>query len=188
MKSTSFVMNFVMLAIFVVMVVVASHYPAQSRFMPFVVGFPAIALCLLQIFLDVRAARRPKPEFIDMRSEFERAEAEVSRLTGRHMEFEVAHTLLPAAEAPAVQTDTVRREIVLWAYFLGLIAGVLFFGFWITLPIFITAFLRQEAELSWRRALILGIAATAILYVVFERTLHASLHPGFITERVVDLF
>ena len=187
MKSTSFVINFVMLAIFVVMVAVASHYPAQSRFMPFVVGFPAIALCLLQIFLDIRAARRPKPDFIDMRSEFERAQDEMSLLTGKHMEFEVTHTL-PVAEAPAAQTDTVRREIVLWAYFLGLIAGVLFFGFWITLPIFITAFLRQEAELTWCRALILGIASTTILYVVFERTLHVSLHPGFITEKVVDLF
>lgn len=188
MKSTSFLMNFVMLAIFVAMVAVASSYPAQSRFMPFVVGFPAIVLCLLQIFLDVRAARRQKPEIVDTRSEFERAEAEVSRLTGRHLEFEVAHALPPAAEAPAVQTDTVRREIILWAYFLGLIAGVLLFGFWITLPVFITAFLRQQAELRWPRSLILGIASTAILYVVFERTLHVSLHPGFITERVLDLF
>jgi hypothetical protein len=51
-------MTFVMLAIFVVMVAIATTYPAGARFMPFVVGIPAIMLCLLQIVLDLRASKQ----------------------------------------------------------------------------------------------------------------------------------
>ena len=88
MKSTSFVMNFVMLAIFIAFVAVASQYPPQARFMPFVVGIPAIALCLLQIFLDIRKSRRNVVEVEDTRSEVERARDEASRYAGRQVETE----------------------------------------------------------------------------------------------------
>ncbi len=46
----------IMLLIFATMVGIATQYPADARFMPFVVGIPGIALCLLQLALDaVRA-------------------------------------------------------------------------------------------------------------------------------------
>ena len=35
------------------MVGVASTYPPGARFMPFTIGIPAIALCLLQLALEV---------------------------------------------------------------------------------------------------------------------------------------
>ena len=50
-------MTLLMLVIFTGMVLVAKRYPAGARFMPFVVGFPAIALCMLQLFLDARERR-----------------------------------------------------------------------------------------------------------------------------------
>ena len=51
-------MTLVMLVIFVTLVWIATGYPANSRFMPFVVGIPAIGLCLLQLVLDARGHRR----------------------------------------------------------------------------------------------------------------------------------
>ena len=54
MNRSSLVMTLVMLTIFAVMVFIASGYPANARFMPFVVGIPAIGLCLLQLLLDIR--------------------------------------------------------------------------------------------------------------------------------------
>jgi hypothetical protein len=53
-------MTVVMLSIFVAMVGIASQYPADARFMPFIVGVPAIALCLLQLGLDFRGSLRSK--------------------------------------------------------------------------------------------------------------------------------
>lgn len=47
-----------MLAIFGGMVGVATQYPPQARFMPLVVGLPGIALCLVQVVLEIAARRR----------------------------------------------------------------------------------------------------------------------------------
>ena len=68
--SNSF-MTLLMLAIFTSMVIVASRYPAGARFMPFVLGFPAIALCLLQLFLDAR--ERHAAKHAESKSEVEKA-------------------------------------------------------------------------------------------------------------------
>ena len=75
-----------------------------------------------------------------------------------------------------------RREIVVWGYFLGLIACILLFGFRITVPIFLIAFLRFQAGASWRNALIYGGAGALAMYVLFEKVLKVSLHPGFVTD------
>jgi hypothetical protein len=164
MKSLTFFMNFVMLAIFLALGGIALGYSAQARFFPLVAAIPAVLLLLLQIFLDVREAKKggevtaPPPE------------------------------LAPDQEAPRSQAETVRREIVLWGYFLGLIGGILLFGFWITIPVFLIAFLRQQAECTWRTSLILGIGTSILLYLAFEKGLHSQLHAGFITEWVTDTF
>ncbi len=189
MKSTSFLMNFVMLAIFVTMVAIASQYPPQARFMPFVVGIPAIVLCLLQIVLDIRAARRNLVEPEDTRSDVEKAQDEVSRYAGRQVESEAT----TAAEVPmmldaGIPPNMVRREIILWSYFLGFVSSVLVLGFWFTIPIFLVAFLRNEAKLSWRNALITGAMGTTILYLGVEKGLRVDLHDGFLTSYVLDKF
>jgi hypothetical protein len=164
MKSLSFFMNFVMLAIFGVLVLVALNYSAQARFMPLVAGIPAIGLLLLQIVIDIRTARK-----------------------GKTSEAPAA----PATPGMPVQTiltprETIRREMILWGYFLGLIVGILFFGFWISIPIFLVSFLRFEAKCGWAFSLILGIGATAILYLAFVKGLTVELHNGFIVDYIMD--
>ena len=49
-----------MLAVFVTMVAIAATYTEKARFMPFVVGIPGIGLCLLQLVLEFRLARRKR--------------------------------------------------------------------------------------------------------------------------------
>jgi hypothetical protein len=186
MKLSSLVMTLVMLTIFVVLVFIASGYPANARFMPFVVGIPAIGLCLLQLALDVRERRRVAVAG-DPRNTFEKAQESVSRIAGRTVEFEVAQ------EQPAVveidtppEGETVRRELVLWGYFLGFIGGILLFGFWVAIPIFLVSFLRFQANSSWRMSLGLGLAASIAFFFIFEKGLRVTLHPGFVTEYIVN--
>ena len=162
MKSLSFVMNFVMLAIFVVLGGVALGYSPQARFFPVVAAVPAIGLLLLQIFLDIRDAKK-----------------------GRNVEPVPAEPGLPVT-IPLSQRETVRRETIIWGYFLGLIGSILLFGFWITIPVFLTLFLRYQAECTLRLSLIMGIGTSILFYLAFEKGLHAQLHPGFITEYVTD--
>ena len=75
-KYSNSTMTLVMLAIFLVLVGVASRYPAQARFMPYVVGIPPILLCLLQLIIDARIdvveLPRQRPQHVVARDEVER--------------------------------------------------------------------------------------------------------------------
>jgi hypothetical protein len=141
----------VMLAILVAMVGMAAQYPPDARFMPWVVGIPAIALCLLQLGRELGAARRA------------------------------------AGEAQG-EPGTLPREAVMWSYFLGLVGGILFFGFLLAVPAFLLVFLRQRARASWPLALGLVVAASLIYYLVFVEGLNVALHQGFITEYLLERF
>ena len=82
--------------------------------------------------------------------------------------------------------ETVRREIIVWGYFLGLIACILLFGFHVAIPIFLIAFLRFQAEASWRSALIYGGAGAIAMFLLFEKVLKVSLHTGFVTDFIAS--
>ena len=143
-----------MLAIFSGMVGVATQYPPQARFMPLVVGLPGIALCLVQVMLEIAARRRAT--------------------TG-------VTAYGPGAEAR-------RRELVLWGSFLGLITSLILFGFWLTIPLFLLAFLRGYAKESWPFSLALSVGGSALLALVFHVGLGVILHKGFLLEPVFDHF
>lgn len=134
-------MTVLMLAIFVAMVAIAWHYPADARFMPWVVGIPAIALCLLQIALDWRATARAGTGALEL-----------------------------------------SREAAMWGYFVGLVAAILVLGFLITVPVFLALFVRRWGQASWRFALGLAAAGSALLYLLFVKVLRVALHTGFLTE------
>jgi hypothetical protein len=188
MKSTSFLMNFVMLAIFVTMVGIATQYPPQARFMPMVVGIPAIALCILQILLDIRAARRNIVEAEDARSDVEKARDGISRYAGRKVESEATTSSdIPQMLDSGIPPNMIRREIILWSYFLGFVSSILVFGFWPTIPVFLVVFLRHEAALSWIKALLGGLIGAGILYLGVAKGLRVDLHWGFLTTYLFDL-
>ena len=170
MRFSSFVMTLVMLAIFVVLVSVAMGYPPNARFMPFVVGIPAIALCLLQLVLD---ARRP-------------ASPSAAADPGAMPALPQAALLPAVAESEPTARETVRREAILWGHFLAFVAGVLLFGFWIAIPLFLISFLRFEAKASWRTASAMTLAATIVLFLGLETAFRIELHRGFVTEFLQD--
>ena len=159
MKSIPAPMTLTMLVIFTVMVGVASTYPAEARFMPFIVGIPAIALCLLQLALDLYRRRAPAAD--DDRDPLKQAEDQVARIAGRRVQFDMPSENAMFTESTHDAQERVRREIIVWGYFLGLIAGILLFGFRIAVPVFLVAFLRFQAGTSWRSALLYGGAGRA---------------------------
>ena len=170
MKKSQPVVTLMMLAIFAAMVAISTTYPADARFMILVVGIPAIALCLLQLALDLYRRgdpAKPQEQLSPGRFAIERAN--------------LAFTGMP-------RDPVVRRELLIWVYFLAFIAGILLFGFRLAIPAFLIGFLRFEARAKWRTALVLGIGASVILILLFEHVLRISLHNGFVTDYVADLF
>jgi len=168
MNSFSTWLTWVMLAIFTTMVGIATQYPEDARFMPFVVGIPGIALCVLQLALDAVRAY----------------DGQLSRI------FQTA----PKAGKPVETVDTeqpefgrhtAKRELRMWSYVVAFVAGILAVGFYVSVPIMLVTFVRREAKSSWRSALLLGIGGVAALYFVFGFVLHIRLHPGFLTPLVL---
>lgn len=187
MSSGKFAMTFVMLSIFVVMVGIATQYPPEARFMPFVVGIPAIALCLLQLFLDLRESLAAKQQPAgNARRKGGKIRTQLSRLTGRRRELDSADERPLAFDPAADPAVIVRREIGMWAYFLGLVGGVILFGFLLTVPVFVAVFLRYWAKTSWAFALGMTGTASVVLYMIFVEGLAVVPHPGFVTEYLLE--
>jgi len=183
-KYSNSIMTLVFLAIFGVMVALAIGYPAGARFMPLVVGIPAIALCLLQLALDARE-RRHSGEAGDGLSEIEKAQQQVSRAVGRPIHFDVGSILLPEKTLdPRVQ---VRRELIAWTYVFAFIGAILLFGFHVAVPLFLFSFLIFQAKARLLTAVGLTALATLVLFFAFEKLLRISLHPGFLSEPILKL-
>lgn len=182
-KYSNSIMTVFILAIFVAMLIIASRYPPGARFMPFVLGIPAVLLCLLQLALDARE-RRLTAKAAGL-SDVEQAEEQASRLVGHRVHFDVGDMLLPKTDLDP--REQIRRELIAWGYFFGFIAGIILFGFHISVPIFLVLFLRLRAHASWRMTIGLTAVASFVLFFAFENVLRVSLHAGFITERLMDL-
>jgi hypothetical protein len=175
-------MTVVMLAIFSVMVAVASRYPAGAHFMVFVVGFPAIALCLLQLVLDLR----------EWRNEATRApvgETAGAPANASGVPVDPSLQMQMNADGVAVEAYTpevVRKEMIVWGYIFALIGSILLFGFYITVPIFLVVFLRFYAQARWHMAILLPAAVSVFLYVMLGYVFRMTLHIGFVTEYLLD--
>lgn len=147
----------VMLAVFAAMVGVAAQYPPDARFMPWVIGIPALALCLVQLVLELRSGGRPDG--------------------GAHA---------AAQDAVPQPPGSMAREAAMWGYFLGFVGGILLFGFLAAVPVFIVVFLRHRARAGWPLALGLAAGASLLLYLVFVQALNVALHPGFVIQSILD--
>lgn len=150
----------VMLLIFTTMVVMSLGFPENARFMPLVVGLPAIALCLLQLALDLRASRKPRRR---------------------------AAALPQEGDGDELGTETAGAEVRSWLYFLGFLGGVLLFGFLTAAPVLLALYLRREAGVRWSRAFLAAAITTALLHLLFQEVLGFRLFQGFIGREVLRL-
>ena len=113
----------------------------------------------------------------------------MSRRVKGDVELDIVHETLQvvAADRTDASTSRIHREMVFFGYFIGLVAGVLLFGFWLTIPVFLVIFLRLHERENWRFVLALTGAAWLIVYSIFDRLLSIILHQGFITEYFIEL-
>lgn len=154
-------MTLFMMAIFLAMLAIASTYPAGSRFMVLVVGIPAVALCLLQLIIDFTRGPSNKKPF---------SEAGL----GENDEDEMPPSVM------------VKREIIVWGFFLSFIAIVLFFGFWVAVPLLLFTFLWLQAGVGFLKSFLTAAIATPVLFVFFEKLLETQLHRGFWTPQILE--
>jgi hypothetical protein len=178
-----------MMAIFTSMVVIAWGYPPKSRFLPLVIGIPGIALTLLQLWLDLwKSPNSQGSTSGPKRTALQKIQDSLSTRLHRKMDLDITREKLTVLVAEKSRTDsTVWREIVLFGYFFGLIAGVVLFGFWLTIPVFLIAFLRLHERDNWMFILSLTGVAWLTIYLIFDRLLEIFLHTGLISQYLIEL-
>lgn len=124
----------------------AKDWPVETRLLPWVVGIPGLLLALIQLTLDLVARGR---------TEETRATDLIDLPTDRSLPPEVV----------------MRRVSTFYGWFLGLVAGVWLFGFFIAIPVFVFLFLLLRAREKWWSALIYTGATLGFLWLVFEEIL-----------------
>ena len=181
-------MTLLMLAIFTVMIAIASRWGEEARFMPFVVGIPAIGLCLLQLLLDWRKSRAGAVLPVAETNELQEAELRISRMTGREMHFDIVHDAAIPVVEDGGQDNSGARELLVWLGFAAMLAGIVLFGFAVTVPVFLGCFLYFFAGVRWALALLGAALATAFIVIVFELVLQTELHRGILTPQIISVF
>jgi hypothetical protein len=122
----------------------------------------------------------------DDRSEMEKAEARVSQMTGRQMEFEAAD-IAPAFTVSENPTAVVRsRELLIWGYLLAFMGGIVLFGFYVAVPLFLLIYLIREASFRPARAAVFSAIGSGVMLGALTWGLKLQLHSGFITSALLE--
>ena len=75
-----------------------------------------------------------------------------------------------------------RREVRMFAWFLGFVAGLVLFGFLYAGPALVAAYLIVAGRERWYMALGAAVLTWAILYGIFERFLGLPLFDGLVSQ------
>lgn len=153
-----------LLLLFAGMVAAASQYPDGARLMPVALGLAGTALCLLQFALDLGRLQRTRA--IHLAPKLGRPESHDDSSTG-------------------LGPRTRRKEMVMWAYFLAFIGGVLAFGFYAAVPVMLFLFLWRQAGVRPLTAAVSAAAAGAIMALVFGELLGFALFPGLVWSAIL---
>ena len=181
--------SILMFSIFFVMVILAWDYSWPANFLPFVMGFPGMALSLLQIVTDIRDFIAAKG-VIDPRTDFEKYMAELSSHTEGLVETDYTkeHEETLVEDHSMVAKTRNRQEMTLFGYFFFLLGIVLLFGFWIGTPIFLFLFLRYYARESFKLSLMITAGVWSVMYFILVIVLSQIIFEGHITQYVMDTY
>lgn len=170
-------LTLIMLIIFTTMVLISLGYPAGARFMPLVVGIPGILMCLGQLVMDWFATHKTKADKY-FHSEHRAGEHKLE-------EFPTAVHEEHSPEEVEFGPETLKDELKIWLYFLCFMAGVLVFGFLLSVPVLVALYLWREANVRLYGALISAAVCTGAMHFMFEWLLRFQMHPGFLTASVL---
>jgi len=171
-----------MLVIFSTMVIISLGYPPGARFMPLVVGIPAILMCLLQLVIDWFGSHKT-----EIGAHFHSEPRAGQHHLDEYPAGEHEHLADAASPEEEFGPETVGAEITIWVYFLSYMVAVLLFGFVLSVPVMVAIYLWREADVRLPYAILAGLICTTVMHLMFETLLQFQLHPGFLTGDLLHL-
>lgn len=144
-----------LLAVTAGLTVLSFGFSTGSRMLPLVSGGFATALLLFLVFLSLR------PRLADWYAKLEK------------------QALMDMA--PLTREEK-KRELSVFAWFLGGVLLVYLLGFIVAIPLFLFLFLRFSARESWTICLALPAAVIAVVYMAFVYILMIPLEAGILFQ------
>jgi hypothetical protein len=145
--------SFLMVLVFAFAVYEARGWRIYARLLPWVLGFPMLALALAQLALDIRKRR----------------------LKSGGGASEVEATEIPA---PVFR----RRTLSIMAWLLGLFLAIWLLGFMVSIPLFTFLYLKIESGESWWFAILLSAVTWGFMFGLFQWALNLPFPPGLLME------
>jgi hypothetical protein len=71
-----------------------------------------------------------------------------------------------------------RRVLVLFSWMAGFIVSVYFFGFPLTVPLFVFLYLKLQGDVSWTTTIVLTLLTWGLFHGLFERLVRIQFEPG----------
>ncbi len=149
--------TFLMLLLFVGGVYTARHWELQARLFPWVIGIPALLLCLGQLAMDL----------------FQAESSDNSDIVTGFMD-------LPVDRGVPVSV-VIRRAVNFFGWIFGFFVMIWLVGFILSVPIFVFLYLFVQARETFRVSLIYTGAMLLFLIGVFHLVLHIPWPPGVIS-------
>ena len=167
----------------------ARDWPFRARLFPWAIGFPVLALVLLQVALSVRGALRGEPTAVGAahpRPALAESTAGLASGSSQGDAAAVAAALDAATEErseaevdPAVAR---QRALMISAWTLAFFFGIWFLGFKLGSTALTIAFLRFGSHETWKLSLIFGAATYLFFLLAFDLGLNIPFGAGLIAE------
>jgi hypothetical protein len=179
-----------LLALFIAWVVwEARDWPFRARLFPWAIGFPVLALVLLQVALAVRGALRERPAAVGVASARPAMAERPAGPGGGGSQGDAAAVAaaLDAAteELPNVEVDPAiarQRALMISAWALAFFFGIWLLGFKLGSTALTIAFLRFGAHETWKLSLIFGAVTYLFFLLAFDLALNIPFGAGLIAE------
>lgn len=156
----------------------ARSWPFRTRLFPWAIGFPVLALALVQFGLAVWNAIRQRSNAEADSNRVDPGEKADAGVSGHQPRLEV-----PGGEEAGLVLDPKlvhRRTISISAWTIAFALGFWLFGFKVGSLLLSLAFLRLQAHESWKMSVLYGLGIYLFFLVAFEIVLAVPLPPGVI--------
>ncbi len=141
-------------------------YPPRARYVPQVVAIFSIVCLAIQWALD------SSPVLQNLVSKVEKEET----FAGEDQ----------VKQARASDAPDFRLELISYLWLVVLLVSLLLFGFLISIPLYMIFYLRFQAQISWLKSGLYGVATWLFVYFLFVRLFEIRLYAGFLIEPFLD--
>lgn len=150
------------------------------------IGFATLLVIIFAVFVIMGWGYAKRPRIVPLTLSIPGLALSVIHLANSIVKFKRAgkkqQTIVPEAAAqkphrhqkPSTPGEN-RKILEIWAWIISLALGINFFGFMITIPIFLLVFLRFFAKRSWKISTLIAASFILAVYLVFYVGLRTTL-------------